>query len=274
MARNGSGTYSLPAGNPVVGGTTVSSSWANNTLTDIATALSGSLSADGQTAWTGPQNANNLRLIALAAATSLTDAVNANDVQTGKFRYVSSVAGTNTITGTVPSLATYTTGSTFNFVASGANTAAVTLNLNSLGSKSVTKNGTNALIAGDIPSGAAVTVLYDGVQFQLLNVAPASQPNSLTTSGYQKFSTGLVAQWGSIVGQLVSPGASLGVAVTFPIAFPTGTLLVLPTNGGSGTNAYISASCGTATTTGFTFYLGNSFTSSQVVAGTWIAIGY
>lgn len=53
MSRNGSGTYTLPAGNPVVTGTTISSTWANNTLTDIATALSGSIAADGQTPITG-----------------------------------------------------------------------------------------------------------------------------------------------------------------------------------------------------------------------------
>jgi len=53
MSRNGSGTYTLPSGNPVVTGTTISSTWANNTLTDIATALSGSIAADGQTPITG-----------------------------------------------------------------------------------------------------------------------------------------------------------------------------------------------------------------------------
>jgi hypothetical protein len=53
MSRNGSGTYNLPAGNPVVTGTTISSTWANNTLTDIATALSNSIAADGQTPITG-----------------------------------------------------------------------------------------------------------------------------------------------------------------------------------------------------------------------------
>jgi len=53
MSRNGSGTYQLPAGNPVVTGTTISSTWANNTLTDIATAITGSIAADGQTPITG-----------------------------------------------------------------------------------------------------------------------------------------------------------------------------------------------------------------------------
>lgn len=49
MARNGSGTYNLPAGNPVVTNTTISSTWANSTLSDIATALTQSLAKDGQT---------------------------------------------------------------------------------------------------------------------------------------------------------------------------------------------------------------------------------
>jgi len=53
MSRNGSGTYSLPAGNPVVTGTTISSTWANTTLNDIASALTGSVASDGQTPMTG-----------------------------------------------------------------------------------------------------------------------------------------------------------------------------------------------------------------------------
>ena len=59
MSRNGSGTYSLPAGNPVVTGTTISSTWANNTLNDIATALTGSVAADGQTTMSGNLNMGN-----------------------------------------------------------------------------------------------------------------------------------------------------------------------------------------------------------------------
>lgn len=62
MSRNGSGTYTLPAGNPVTTGQTISSTWANNTLTDIATALTGSISADGQTPITGTLNFNTQQI--------------------------------------------------------------------------------------------------------------------------------------------------------------------------------------------------------------------
>ena len=73
MSRNGSGTYSLPVGNPVVTGTTISSTWANNTLTDIANALTGSLSADGQTTASGNLNMGTNRIINLADPTSAQD---------------------------------------------------------------------------------------------------------------------------------------------------------------------------------------------------------
>ena len=75
MSRNGSGTYTLPAGNPIVTGTTISSTWANNTLTDIATALTGSLSADGQTTATGALQMGSNKITGLANGTLSTDAV-------------------------------------------------------------------------------------------------------------------------------------------------------------------------------------------------------
>jgi len=48
MPRDGSGTYTLPAGvNPVVAGTVIDVLWANPTLGDVATALTDSLSRTG-----------------------------------------------------------------------------------------------------------------------------------------------------------------------------------------------------------------------------------
>ena len=47
MPRDSNGNYTLPAGNPVVSGTVVSSSWANTTMTDVATVLTASLDRSG-----------------------------------------------------------------------------------------------------------------------------------------------------------------------------------------------------------------------------------
>jgi len=101
MSRNGSGTYSLPAGNPVVTGTTISSTWANNTLTDIATALTGSLAADGQTTATGNLKMGNNRITGLADALASTDAIAFGQIGTIATQSASSVVITGgTIDGT------------------------------------------------------------------------------------------------------------------------------------------------------------------------------
>lgn len=75
MARNGSGTYSLPAGNPVVTGTTISSATTNTTLSDIATALTQSIAADGQTPVTANIPMNSKKITGLAAGTASGDAL-------------------------------------------------------------------------------------------------------------------------------------------------------------------------------------------------------
>ena len=74
MSRNGSGTYTLPAGNPVVTGTTITSTWANTSLSDIAAALTGSVAADGQTPMTGTLNMTNNTIENVSDPTSAQDA--------------------------------------------------------------------------------------------------------------------------------------------------------------------------------------------------------
>jgi len=68
MPRNGSGTYSLPEA-PFVSGTVIASAPVNNDFNDIATALTGSLAADGQTPATGNLNMNGNSIAGLTALT-------------------------------------------------------------------------------------------------------------------------------------------------------------------------------------------------------------
>ena len=103
MSRNGSGTYSLPAGNPVVTGTTISSTWANNTMNDLAAALTDSVAADGQTAMTGNLNLSNNKIVNLLTPTISTDGVNkayadalVNGTASGSFTTLT-VTGTTTL---------------------------------------------------------------------------------------------------------------------------------------------------------------------------------
>ena len=98
MSRNGSGTYSLPAGNPVVTNTTISSTWANTTLGDIANALTGSLATDGQTTATGNLQMGNNKIVNVANGSDSGDAVNYGQlvaIAGGAGKVIQAVVGTS-----------------------------------------------------------------------------------------------------------------------------------------------------------------------------------
>jgi hypothetical protein len=75
MPRNGSGVYSLPSGNPVVDDTTIEASWANTTLSDLATEITGSLPRNGAAPMTGTLGMGNNKILNLADGAAATDAV-------------------------------------------------------------------------------------------------------------------------------------------------------------------------------------------------------
>jgi hypothetical protein len=103
-------------------------------------------------------------------------------VQNSAYQYIASVAGTNTITGTLtPTPSAYVAGQMFRMVAAGANTGATTLNLNGLGAKAVTFQGANALAGGEILAGGAYELIYDGTQFQLVGSFASGPINGVSS---------------------------------------------------------------------------------------------
>jgi hypothetical protein len=75
-----SGTYTLPAGNPVVTGTTITSTWANTTFSDVATALTGSVATDGTSPMTGILQMSNNKITGVADGTAATDVATVNQI--------------------------------------------------------------------------------------------------------------------------------------------------------------------------------------------------
>jgi hypothetical protein len=61
----------------------------------------------------------------------------------------------------------YTAGQAIWVKAANANTGATTINVNSLGAVSVTKNGTTGLAPGDLAAGGMYLLMYDGTEFQV-----------------------------------------------------------------------------------------------------------
>jgi len=156
MSRNGSGTYSLPAGNPVVTGTTISSTWANSTLTDIAATLTDSVAADGQTPMTGDLDLNTNKVINLEPATVAGDAVEYSQFVNATTTAVNITGGT--INGTIIGATTAATGRFTTLHATGAftaaTTAAITGNTTVGGTLVVTGDGSfNSTGALKIPAG-------------------------------------------------------------------------------------------------------------------------
>ena len=91
MSFNGSGTFNLAAGNPVTTGTTISSTWANGTLSDIATGLSNCVTRDGQSPATANVPMGTFKLTNLGSGTVTGDSVRWDQVQ-----YVLNVASAGT----------------------------------------------------------------------------------------------------------------------------------------------------------------------------------
>ena len=176
ISYNGSGTFNInSAGQPVVSGTVISSTAFNALTSDLATGLTTALTKDGQSTPTANITLGGYKITNLAAGTAAADAVRFSQLQGGSTSTYITAAGADTITGTVtPTLTAYTTGQQFSFVAAGTNTTAVTLNIDGVGAKAVTRAGTTALAAGDILTGQVALVEYDGTQFQLLD------PNAFT----------------------------------------------------------------------------------------------
>jgi WD40 repeat protein len=171
--RNGAGVYSLPSGNPVSVGQTITDTLWNTTFQDVANALTQSMSIDGQAVPTNNQNMATFRHTNVGNALLRTDYAAFGQVQDGVCQWLTSVAGTDTITGALsaPVLTALVSGQSFRFQAAGANTTnTVTLNINSLGAKSVKKHGGVAMAPGDIQSGQVIYVVYDGTNFQVVGV--------------------------------------------------------------------------------------------------------
>jgi hypothetical protein len=183
MSYNGSGTFVINStGQPVVTGTVISSTAFNALTADLATGLSTALTKDGQTTPTANLPMGTFKFTGMGNGSAATDSATISQVQSS-FGSFLTVSGTDTITASVsPSLTAYATGQMFAFVAANTNTGAVTVNISSLGAKSITKTGTTALVAGDLTANYLYVVVYDGTQFQVVGVSATTFTN-LTISG-------------------------------------------------------------------------------------------
>lgn len=122
-----------------------------------------------------------------------------------------------------PTLGSYVAGQSFEFFTHQANTGAAVINISGLGAKSITKNGSVALIAGDIVNAQIVRVTLD----PNLNAELISAPGSLAlTAGTGLLGTGTVVsldpsyQQGNIGGLITSFNSAtiLNIALGYAVS--------------------------------------------------------
>ena len=151
-------------------------------------------------------------------------------------------------------------GDKFVFIASATNTGAVTLNVNALGAVAVLSADGWALTGGEIRVNQIVELYYDGTNFRF----PGLSRQSIAADGYLVLPGGVIMQWGDVVFS-----ATNTAAVTFPLAFPTAVLNV-QTSYAQAAGGSVVASVASPTTSGFTFNLSASSSST----GFWFAVGH
>lgn len=136
--------------------------------TDLADALTQSLSKDGQTVPTGnlPMGGNRHTNCGLAA--NQTDYLVVSQAQQSK-PHACVVGGTGDAIELTPGFVpvTYAENQKFVFVAAAANTGPVTVKVSTLGAVALQKRGSLALEAGDIVAGELCVIYFAGTGFQL-----------------------------------------------------------------------------------------------------------
>lgn len=183
MARNGSGVYTPPATSfPAVSGTLIEAAKFNETINDIGTALTGSLSADGQTTATGNQPMSGYRHTGVGNGVARNDYPAIGQVQDGKLNWVDGGGTANAITATyVPPVTALVDGQLCCVRATAANsTTTPTFSPNGLTARTIVQTGGVALEAGNIAGdGHELLLRYDltNTRWELLNPKVLSATN-------------------------------------------------------------------------------------------------
>ena len=154
---------------------------------DLADGINSTLNKEGSNAATGNLNIGSQRLTAVADGTAKTDAATVNQIQSNAPAFQATDTGTANayVIALSPAVTAYAAGQTFTFKAGAASTGTSTLNVNTLGTKTIKKLNDQDIASGDIEAGSIVTVVYDGTNFQMTSQLASSATTSPAGSNTQ-----------------------------------------------------------------------------------------
>jgi microcystin-dependent protein len=195
---------------------------------DVADGINTALCKDGGNTATADIPMGAFKFTNLGAGTARTNSIRLGQVQDSSATYYPTVGGTAdaiTLTGAAAAITAYAAGQTFFFIAGATNTGAVTVNVDSVGVKSITGPAGTALTAGHIVVGATYRMTYDGTQFQISTSAGAATafsvgtmmawPTATVPTGWlecygQEISTTTYAALYAVIGTLYNTGGESG----------------------------------------------------------------
>jgi len=141
---------------------------------DFQNGINQCLNKDGSNAATGNLNLGANRITNVGAGTARNDAATVAQVQDNTSSYLGTTGGTSTaftVTAT-PTITALTTGAQYVFKANAANGAAATLKIDGTAATTMQRQGT-ALAGNEFKANDMVSVVYDGTNFQITNIAEA-----------------------------------------------------------------------------------------------------
>jgi len=156
---------------------------------DIADGVNSTLEKSGSNAATGNLDIGSNRITTMADGTAKQDAATLNQIVSNGPAYAADTGTANTaVVALSPAITAYAAGQRITFKANAASTGATTLNVNTLGAKTLKKHNDQDIASGDIESGSIVTAVYDGTNFQVTSQLATTGgsplvPSSLTDGG-------------------------------------------------------------------------------------------
>lgn len=178
----------------------------------FAAGLNNVLTKDGQNMPTGNLPMGGFRHTGVANGTARDNYAAIGQVQDGTTTYAADTGSANAYVITLlPAISTYTGGQTFFVKIGNTNTTSSTLNVNGVGAKSIKKNVTDDVSAGDLVAGGVYTFIYDGTNFQV-SVVPSTISTTLVTA--TNVTAGTLSASVVKVNTLAAASASISVSGT------------------------------------------------------------
>lgn len=186
---------------------------------------------DGSTAGGNPLMREDFSNVSTAEALLGRTALGVVEYWCGTSTNATNAYSVSVVTGPAPT-GYGTGGMTIRFTVNAANTGAATLNVNTLGAKNITKNGTTALASGDMPINSVQSATYDGTQFQLDSL-PAGNGTVTSVIAGTGLTGGTINTTGTIAVDYTAAGTYTGTQAGTPATLTDASTIAWAMSGGN-----------------------------------------